>query len=212
MAQKIQTLFIDYLDGSERPAPSGSASTARNTRSTSAPRTPTSSARPWSSTSGTGGGPRYGQARSPRPACSYHAVDTAKVREWAKEQGIEIKDRGRGPGQRRRAVQDGRRSISPDHSSRYSAFRPRPHHNGTTDLRGGQMPGPVTAGRADLVHLRWGSVGKPYFEPNRSARAERPVTALPAIRGERADLSSRTLRAKPRNREQRQPEAADAGR
>ena len=50
------------------------------------------------------------------------------------------------------------------------------------------MPGPVTAGRADLVHLRWGSVGKPDFEPNRSARAERPVTALPAIRGERADL------------------------
>jgi hypothetical protein len=40
-----------------RPEPSGSASTARNTKSTSAPRTATSSARPWSSTSGTGGGP-----------------------------------------------------------------------------------------------------------------------------------------------------------
>ena len=40
-----------------RPAPSGSAWTARNTRSTSAPRTATSSARRWSSTSRTAGGP-----------------------------------------------------------------------------------------------------------------------------------------------------------
>jgi hypothetical protein len=47
---------------------------------------------------GRGGKPR-GQGRAvSRPARERPAVDTVKVREWARENGIEIKDRGRVPG------------------------------------------------------------------------------------------------------------------
>ena len=38
-----------------------------------------------------------GTGRSAARARRGSAVDTAKVREWAKEQGIEVKDRGRVP-------------------------------------------------------------------------------------------------------------------
>ena len=41
-----------------------------------------------------GGGPARSAARSRGGSA---AVDTAKVREWAKGQGIEVKDRGRVP-------------------------------------------------------------------------------------------------------------------
>ncbi len=97
MAQRIQTLLIDDLDGGEavgtvrfgldgadyeidlsaahddelRKALQGYLAHARRTG-----RTAKSAAR----------------ARHGGPA-----VDTAKVREWAKEQGIEVKDRGRIP-------------------------------------------------------------------------------------------------------------------
>lgn len=96
MTQRIQTLFIDDLDGSEAAgtirfgldgtqyeidlsiAHSGELRNAleqyiRHARRTGTPR------------------------RAPRSQRENSAVDTAKVREWAKEQGIEIKDRGRVP-------------------------------------------------------------------------------------------------------------------
>jgi Lsr2 len=40
---------------------------------------------------------RGGRARSRAKSGAREAVDTAKVREWAKEQGIEVRDRGRVP-------------------------------------------------------------------------------------------------------------------
>jgi len=53
------------------------------------------------------GGPRARRQQAGAPARK--AVDTVKVREWARENGIEIKDRGRVPGDvlaRYRADQD----------------------------------------------------------------------------------------------------------
>jgi hypothetical protein len=96
MAQRIQTLFIDDLDGSEAggtvrfgldgteyeidlsTAHSEQLRTAleqyiRHARRTSAARRP------------------------PRSQRGNSTVDTARVREWAKQQGIDIKDRGRVP-------------------------------------------------------------------------------------------------------------------
>ena len=57
MAQRIQTLSSMTSTAAKRPEPSASHLTALNTRSTSAPRTAENSATPWSSTSGTPGGP-----------------------------------------------------------------------------------------------------------------------------------------------------------
>ena len=97
MAQKIQTLFIDDLDGGEaagtvRFALDGtqyeidlSASHSEELRK--ALEQYISHARR------TGGTAR----RAARGSRGNGAIDTAKVREWAKEQGIEIKDRGRVP-------------------------------------------------------------------------------------------------------------------
>jgi hypothetical protein len=48
----------------------------------------------------------------------------------------------------------------------------------TAAMRGGQMPGAVTADRADLVHLRWGREG--------TARAPRKLWT-PATRDARVD-------------------------
>ncbi|TVZ05048.1 Lsr2 family protein [Trebonia kvetii] len=96
MAQKIQTLFIDDLDGSEAAgtvhfgldgteyeidlttAHSGELRSALELYIRHARRTGTA-------------------RRAPRLRRGNDTVDTAKVREWAKEQGIEIKDRGRVP-------------------------------------------------------------------------------------------------------------------
>src|ERR1700733_5286103 len=97
MAQKIQTLFIDDLDGGEaagtvRFGLDGTEyeidlSTAHSAELRKAlERYLTHGRRP-------GGTPGLA-ARSRR---GRDGVDTAKVREWAKGQGIENKDRGRVP-------------------------------------------------------------------------------------------------------------------
>jgi hypothetical protein len=96
MAQIIQTLFIDDLDGSEaagtvRFALDGTEyeidlSAAHSAELSNALEQYIRHAR------------RTGTARrAPRSRRGNSAVDTAKVREWAREQGIEIKDRGRVP-------------------------------------------------------------------------------------------------------------------
>ena len=99
MAQKIQTLFIDDIDGSEaegtvRFALDGAdyeidlnarhAAALRKTlaKYIDAARRSSSAARR--------------SARSGRRA-SASGVNTTEVREWAKAQGIEVKDRGRVP-------------------------------------------------------------------------------------------------------------------
>jgi len=97
MAQKIQTLFIDDLDGGEaagtvRFGLDGTdyeidLSTAHADELRSALGQYVAHARK------AGGTAR----RAPRGRRVAGAVDTHKVREWAKEQGIEIKERGRVP-------------------------------------------------------------------------------------------------------------------
>jgi hypothetical protein len=96
MAQRIQTLLIDDLDGGEaagtvRFGLDGAEyeidlSAAHNDELRKALQQYLAHAR------------RTGTARSAaRARRGSAAVDTAKVREWAKEQGIEVKDRGRVP-------------------------------------------------------------------------------------------------------------------
>ena len=100
MAQKIQTLLIDDLDGGEaeetvRFGLDGteyeidlSAKNADALRRAvaryvdAARRAPGAAARP---------------GRSGRKAASTNGTDPTAVREWAKSQGIEVKDRGRVP-------------------------------------------------------------------------------------------------------------------
>jgi len=96
MAQRIQTLLVDDLDGGEaagtvRFGLDGAEyeidlSAAHNDELRKALQKYLEHARR------TGGTARIA-ARTRRGS----AVDTAKVREWAKEQGIEVKDRGRVP-------------------------------------------------------------------------------------------------------------------
>jgi hypothetical protein len=99
VAQKIQTLLIDDLDGSaaedtvrfgldgteyETDLNAGHATELRNALARYAEagrRVSASSRRP---------------ARSGRKA-QPHALNTTEVREWAKAQGIDVKDRGRVP-------------------------------------------------------------------------------------------------------------------
>src|SRR5205814_10711083 len=95
MAQKIQTLFIDDLDGSEAEG------TVRfgldgteyeidlNAEHAQALRE--ALARYVQAARRAGGGPRR-PARGSRRA-SGNRVDSTKVREWAKAQGIDVKDR-----------------------------------------------------------------------------------------------------------------------
>jgi Lsr2 len=99
MAQKIQTLFIDDLDGSEAEG------TVRfgldgteyeidlNAEHAQALRD--ALARYVQAARRAGGSTRR-PARGGRKA-SRSGVDTTEVREWAKAQGIEVKDRGRVP-------------------------------------------------------------------------------------------------------------------
>jgi hypothetical protein len=99
MAQKIQTLFIDDLDGSEAEG------TVRfgldgteyeidlNAEHAQALRD--ALARYVQAARRAGGAPRR-PARGGRRARA-DGVDTTTVREWAKAQGIEVKDRGRVP-------------------------------------------------------------------------------------------------------------------
>jgi hypothetical protein len=99
MAQKIQTVFVDDLDGSEaegtvRFGLDGaeyeidlSAGHAQALREALAPYV--SAARRAS-----GGTRRPARAAARRSPAS---VNTTEVREWAKSQGIDVKDRGRVP-------------------------------------------------------------------------------------------------------------------
>ena len=97
MAQRIQTLLIDDLDGGEaagtvRFGLDGTEyeidlSTAHSDELRQALERYIAHAR-------RAGGTAKGAARGRRVTA---AVDTAKVREWAKGQGIEVKDRGRVP-------------------------------------------------------------------------------------------------------------------
>jgi len=97
MAQRIQTLFIDDLDGGE------AAGTVRFGLDGTQYEIDLSAAHSqelrealeqYISHARRAGGIARRAARGSR---GNSAVDTAKVREWAKEQGIEIKDRGRVP-------------------------------------------------------------------------------------------------------------------
>jgi hypothetical protein len=97
MAQRIQTLLIDDLDGGEADSTvrfglDGTEyeidlSAAHDDELRKALQRFLAHARRT-------GGPARTAARARRDSA---AVDTAKVREWAKEQGIEVKDRGRIP-------------------------------------------------------------------------------------------------------------------
>lgn len=98
MAQKIQTLFIDDLDGGEaegtvRFALDGTEyeidlSAAHSDELHNALAQYIGHARKISAA----------PKRAPRGRRGADVVDTAKVREWAKNQGIDIKERGRVPG------------------------------------------------------------------------------------------------------------------
>ena len=99
MAQKIQTVFVDDLDGSEaegtvRFGLDGTdyeidlnADHAEALREALAPYV--------RSARRAGGGPRRPARGAPRASAS--GLNTTEVREWAKAQGIEVKDRGRVP-------------------------------------------------------------------------------------------------------------------
>ena len=99
MAQKIQTLFIDDLDGSDaegtvRFGLDGaeyeidlSAQHAQELRD--------ALARYVGAARRAGGGVRRPARRGPRGSVS--GLNTTEVREWAKAQGMDVKDRGRVP-------------------------------------------------------------------------------------------------------------------
>ena len=100
MAQKIQTVFVDDLDGSEaegtvRFGLDGSeyeidlnAGHAQALREALAPYV--------SAARRAGGGAGRRPARTTRRAPAT-GLNTTEVREWAKSQGIDVKDRGRVP-------------------------------------------------------------------------------------------------------------------
>ena len=95
MAQKIQTLFIDDIDGgaAEGTVRFGLDGTEYeidlNARHTEELRKVLANY--------VAHGRRRGARRAFRGRRGASAVDTAKVREWAKGQGFDIKDRGRVP-------------------------------------------------------------------------------------------------------------------
>ena len=99
MAQKVQTLFIDDIDGS---AADGTVRFGLDgtdyeidLNSEHAQALRDALARYINAGRRAGGGARR-QARSGRKA-SANGVNTTEIREWAKAQGIEVKDRGRVP-------------------------------------------------------------------------------------------------------------------
>ena len=99
MAQKIQTLFIDDIDGSEaegtvRFALDG-ADYEIDLNAQHAAALRTALAR-YIDAARRGTGAARRPARGGRRA-SASGVNTTEVREWAKAQGIEVKDRGRVP-------------------------------------------------------------------------------------------------------------------
>ena len=97
MAQKVQTLYIDDIDGSEAEGAVRFAldSTEYEIDLSATHREELRSAlEPFIAHARKVGGTRRA-ARGGRRNAS--AIDTHKVREWARAQGIEIKDRGRVP-------------------------------------------------------------------------------------------------------------------
>ena len=99
MAQKVQTLFVDDLDGS---AADGTVRFALdgtdyeidlNTEHAQALR---DALAPYVSAARRAGGAARRSARTGRRAAA-NGLNTTEVREWAKAQGIEVKDRGRVP-------------------------------------------------------------------------------------------------------------------
>ena len=99
MAQKIQTLFIDDLDGSEAEGTVrfglDGAEYEIDLNAEHAQALRDALARYVQAARRPGGGPRR-SARSARGARA-GGVDSTEVREWAKAQGMEVKDRGRCP-------------------------------------------------------------------------------------------------------------------
>ena len=99
MAQKIQTLFIDDLDGSEAEGTVrfglDGAEYEIDLNAEHAQALRDALARYVKAARRAGGGARR-PARGGRRAGT-DGVDTTEVREWAKAQGIEVKDRGRVP-------------------------------------------------------------------------------------------------------------------
>jgi hypothetical protein len=99
MAQKIQTLFIDDLDGSDAEGTVrfglDGAEYEIDLSSEHAQELRDALARYVGVARRVGGGARR-PARGGRKASS-SGLNTTEVREWAKAQGIEVKDRGRVP-------------------------------------------------------------------------------------------------------------------
>jgi len=100
MAQKVQTLFIDDLDGSEAE---GSVQFGLDgtdyeidLNAQHAEELRTALGRYVSAARRVSGSGRPSTARTGRRAAASD-VDTKDVRKWAKDQGIELKDRGRVP-------------------------------------------------------------------------------------------------------------------
>ena len=100
VAQKIQTLFIDDLDGSEAEGTVrfGLDGTGYeidlNAQHAQALRDALS---PYVKAARRGGGGAQQSARNGRRKASASGLNTTEVREWAKAQGIEVKERGRIP-------------------------------------------------------------------------------------------------------------------
>jgi len=99
VAQKIQTLFIDDLDGSEAEGTVrfglDGAEYEIDLNAEHAQALRDALARYVQAARRAGGGPRR-PTRSARGARA-GGVDSTEVREWAKAQGMEVKDRGRVP-------------------------------------------------------------------------------------------------------------------
>ena len=99
MAQKVQTLFVDDIDGSaaEGTIRFGLDGTDYeidlNTEHAQALR---DAFAPYIGAARRGSGPARRPARGGRKA-SANGVNTTEVREWAKAQGMDVKDRGRVP-------------------------------------------------------------------------------------------------------------------
>ena len=101
MAQKVQTLFIDDLDGSDAEGTVrfglDGAEYEIDLNAEHAKELRDALARYVSAARRTAGGAaKRPAARSSRRA-SANGVNTTEVREWAKSQGMEVKDRGRIP-------------------------------------------------------------------------------------------------------------------
>jgi len=99
MAQKIQTLFIDDLDGSEADGTVrfglDGADYEIDLNTAHAQELRDALARYVTAARRAGGGTRS-PVRSGRRAQA-NGLNTTEVREWAKAQGIDVKDRGRVP-------------------------------------------------------------------------------------------------------------------